>query len=208
MADLSLGALKEKNKIHSTSCWLILLEIAIPNDTPLYIVRNTQDITWNNKEWIAFPFEIGDVKETTEEFPEVEINVYNCKRDDFELTSFLQYYLEQFNGLTGCKLTLRVVNSNYLNLNIAELEENFTILKCSSNAEVVTFKIGGSYSQSIRFPRFRYLKNHCNHRFKKTACGYNGTETVCDKTVKRCRELNNSIRFGGFPAAPTNGFYV
>lgn len=35
--------------------------------------------------------------------------------------------------------------------------------------------------------------------FKGPNCGYTGSETECNYTLTRCRELNNVARFGGFP---------
>lgn len=35
--------------------------------------------------------------------------------------------------------------------------------------------------------------------FKGANCGYSGSETECDYTFRRCKELSNEARFGGFP---------
>lgn len=39
----------------------------------------------------------------------------------------------------------------------------------------------------------------CRFRFKDANCGYTGAETTCNYTKARCKELNNFLRFGGFP---------
>ena len=36
-------------------------------------------------------------------------------------------------------------------------------------------------------------------KFKDSRCGYTGSETKCDNTLTRCKKLNNSTRFYGFP---------
>lgn len=40
--------------------------------------------------------------------------------------------------------------------------------------------------------------------FKGPNCGYAGSETECDYTFKRCKELENERRFGGFPDISSN----
>jgi len=37
-------------------------------------------------------------------------------------------------------------------------------------------------------------------------CGYTGSETSCDRSYARCKELNNSKRFGGFIGVGATGF--
>lgn len=57
----------EKNKLSSTNPWLILLEINVPSIPPttVYLVRNTENITFNSQEYTAFPFEIDVSKQVS-----------------------------------------------------------------------------------------------------------------------------------------------
>lgn len=64
MLSLSAIAKSEKNKMSTDGVFVLLLELRIPMDDvdPIYVCRNTEDITWNGKTWQAFPFEIGKVQ--------------------------------------------------------------------------------------------------------------------------------------------------
>jgi len=59
--------LLEKNKLNSTIPWLILLEVTIPSTpaTTLYLVRNTENITYNLQTYAAFPFELDVSKQVS-----------------------------------------------------------------------------------------------------------------------------------------------
>lgn len=201
MLSLSSQALREKNKLHESGAWLILLEVQLPDNSSMRLVRNTEDIVWNDFTWIAFPFDLDDLKEDSKEFPELTINVDNSTRA-------LQPYLEQYKGLVGCNIILRVIHSKNLDSTEAELEEYFTITNSSSNTLSVEFTLGGDFPVNVRVPNCKYMKNFCNHIFKSVTCGYNGSATSCDGTLTRCQELNNSPRFGGYPAIPMGGIYV
>ena len=201
MLNLSTTALIEKNKMHGTGAWIILLEIKLSDTETLRVCRNTEDVIWNGYTWIAFPFELDDLKEDMKEFPEIAIKVDNTLRT-------LQPYLEQYKGLTGKEVIIRVVHQSNLNTNICELEEYFTITNTSADANFVEFTLGGDFPINMRVPNDRYMKNFCNHIFKSIPCGYNGAETWCDGTLARCKQLNNSARFGGFPAIPMGGVYL
>lgn len=41
---------------------------------------------------------------------------------------------------------------------------------------------------------------NCQWRFKDNRCTYSGVETKCDKTLTRCKTLNNITNFGGYPS--------
>lgn len=55
------------------------------------------------------------------------------------------------------------------------------------------------YSYSMVSPNMTYDVN-CQFAFKDSRCGYKETETKCNKTISRCKELNNVINFGGYPS--------
>lgn len=59
--------------------------------------------------------------------------------------------------------------------------------------------IGGYSTQS---PNATYDVNCQCRKFKDSRCGYTGSETSCDKTLTRCKELGNILNFFGFPSIP------
>ena len=82
MLQLTSAGMFEKNKFVQTGAWLLLAEIKIKqkaSDTEysdyIHLVRNNEDIQWDGKTWIAFPFDLDDVKESKTEFPEIRLRV-------------------------------------------------------------------------------------------------------------------------------------
>ena len=51
----------------------------------------------------------------------------------------------------------------------------------------------------IQAPAMKYRTTCQVRRFKDCRCGYTGSETKCDRTFERCKELNNQGNFRGFP---------
>ena len=51
----------------------------------------------------------------------------------------------------------------------------------------------------IQAPAMKYRTTCQVRRFKDCRCGYTGSETKCDRTFERCKELNNHGNFRGFP---------
>lgn len=205
MRDLSVIAKLEKNKISSTGAWLILLEIQFQGAT-IRVVNNNEDIEWpagSGTRWVAFPFELGEVSENSKgELPSLQLKVSN-------VTRIIQQYLEQYAGGTDATVILRVVMSEHLDLTTPELTEVFNVKSTSTDAMWAYFNLGPDYALTQRFPPDRYMRNFCPFKFKGIKCGYSGPLTTCNKTLKDCRERNNSERFGGFPGIPgAGGLYV
>ena len=198
MISLSAISKAEKNKLSTDSCFLILLEIRLQNT--VYICYNNENVTWKGQEYIAFPFEIGDITEDYTGEPNVSLKVSNVAQG-------LQWYVEDSGGGVGTEVILRVVNS--LNLNgDADLEEFFTVTACKIDQEWVDFTLGNSYSARTRRPLDRYMKNHCPYKYKGIRCGYNGNMADCKHTLASCRSHGNSNRFGGFPGIDQKGVYA
>lgn len=201
MLSLSAVAILEKNKLASGEAWLLLLEAQLPGYT-LRVVRNNEDITWpaaGGNVYTAFPFEIDDKSEDRQETPQLSVRVSNINR-------VVQGYIEAANGGAGATVILRVVLSEHLDQVTPEIEETFIVTGVKCDAEWVTFTLGTDGLNNERFPMDRHMKDFCRFRFKGIECAYNGGETECNHTLARCRELGNSVRFGGEPALPTNRY--
>jgi lambda family phage minor tail protein L len=198
---LSAVAVLEKNKLMSDGAWLVLLEIQL-QDITLRVVRNTEDVIWNNQTWVAFPFELDDVKEDSKgELPTVTVRVSNVSRA-------VQQYIEQANGGVGAAVILRVVHSKHLDALAPELEEVFTVQSVSADAQWVTFNMGGDTPTMLRFPARRMLKDFCPFQYKGIECRANSALPTCSKTLGDCRARGNATRFGGEPSIPQGGIYA
>jgi lambda family phage minor tail protein L len=206
MLNLSSAAITEKNKLASDGVWLVLLEIRLPSTEVIRVVRNNQDIVWpasGGNTYAAFPFEIDTLSDLKPgEVPSLAIKVSN-------VTRALTPYLESGQGGVGAEVYLRVVHSEHLDITDPEIELVFKCVGCSADSMWATFELGASNPYSRRFPGNRILKNFCRYkRFKGPRCGYSGGATTCDRSLKRCRELGNSTRYGGFPVVGAAGIQL
>ncbi len=208
---LSSIAIEEKNKLATDSVFLICLEITIPGTGVVRVVRNNQDLTWKGETWVAFPFELDEIGDTSKgEVPQVNVRVSNVSRA-------LEAYLYEYdayckaNGFEPITVKIFVVNTKVIQADgnaAPEVEHEFELKQPRTDSQWVTFVLGASNPFNRRFPQGRILKNVCRYRFKDTRCGYSGAETACDKTLTRCRALGNSTRFGGFPGAGSGGLKI
>lgn len=203
LPSLSAVAALEKNKIATTNAFLILIEVQF-DETTIRVVNNNQDVEWpagSGQIWVAFPFRLGDITEDSRgEFPSWQLRISN-------VTKTMERYLEQYKGGTDVKVILRVVMSEHLDLAEPVMYETFSVENTSSDALWSMFNLGPAFSTKRRFPPETYRKNFCQFKFKGIRCGYNGSAAECNKTLKRCRELGNSVRFGGEPGIPGEGAY-
>lgn len=199
MKTLPAALILEKNKLSTPNPWLMTLDVTFPDASVIYLVRNTENITFQTRTYLAFPFMPPEIKEDSKgQIQSVQLRMSN-------VTRILQGYLESQDGAVGAKIILRVVNAAHLTENYAELEMEFEVMEAFSDAEWVTFTLGAPNPMRSNFPQYRYLAGHCNWKFKSYECAYAGAETACARTLDACKALNNSRRFGGFPGLTGGG---
>lgn len=229
MLSLSTAAILEKNKIASKTSWIILIEILLSSGETLRFCRNTENITWRTYEWLAFPFEIDDMKEvSTSETPQLILSVGNQ-------TKAIQAYVENAGGGVGSTVKIYVIYTKgpqYLEDVTGEfitnidgvkfeleykgddpvLELEYVCTGCAATANWVSFTLGVSNKFRQIFPKHKAYKNICRWKFKTEQCGFVDTDTLqfdtCNKTLSDCRLRQNSKRFGGFPSVGTGALYV
>lgn len=192
----------EKNKIATSSAWLVCLEVGDP--VVSRIVRNTEDITFESNTFTAFPFEIELSDTSKGEIPSLNIMLSNVSR-------IFTQAVEITNGLVGYKVRLIVVNSAYL-ADGAALDMDFTILSVTANAQIISFKLGTVNPLLQRFPVRKIYKHYCGWKFKSLECGYAGSVSLCDKSLTTCKSFDSPVgswsqskRFGGFPGVAKGG---
>lgn len=195
---LSTVAVSEKNKLaNADSVFLVAMKILIPGlSDPVRVVANNEDITWQGETWVAFPFEIDEITEVAGERPRVEVRVANASRE-MELYLHDYDYYCKVNGYAAIQCYIYVVNTLNLASDTPEVEHEFILLQPKSNPRWVTFVLGASAPWNLRYPKNRLVPS-CRWRFKSTQCGYTGAQSQCNKTLTRCRQLNNSDRWGGY----------
>lgn len=201
---LSAIARQEKNKLHTDSVFLLLLDI-VPNVKDAEVLRvcyNNEDITWAGNLYPAFPFQLGKVSEdSTGSEPGLELKVDNVSRA-------LQPYVEQYNGGNGFTVILRMVNSKNLDGTDPDVEERFVVNHCVVDAQYITFTLGSGYPLNTRRPMDRYLKNNCPYQYKDIRCGCTSNIAACGHTLTECRARGNSPRFGGYVGIDQKGIYL
>lgn len=193
MSNLSIASIIEKNRLSTTGADLIILDILLA--TPIYIVNNNENITWNGQEYIAFPLNLGAINYDGKELPSITLNVSN-------VTRAVGAALAAVKGGGGTEVILRVVNSKLLS-EPAMLEEYFIVKNSGRGLEWCPITLGVADEGQKRFPENRVMKNFCSYiastGFKGVECGYNGAGTSCNGTLTACRAFNNSARYGGCP---------
>lgn len=188
MRVFSEAAVLEKNRLASDAPFLIFLEIENPSIGEIRLVRNTENIQWQGKEWQAFPLDIETSSEDGKTIPALNVKVSNCG-------GIIQTYLQQYNGLVDSGVRLMVaLASNLANPN-PEFELDFLIKSASYDESWVTFCLSASAELMNRFPAHRYINNFCPFRCGDLRCGYIGAG-VCVNTLETCLIPS---RFGGEP---------
>lgn len=198
------AAIASANEINSDTAWIALLEVIFDSaeDDRIRVCRNNEDIVWNGKKWVAFPFSISENKvDDKGTLSNLTLEVDNTSRD-------LEYYLNKYAGGSGCQVILRVVRSDDLSCVVPDVEEYFSVKATTVNESKVSFTLGNAYPAKSRRPYRRYMKNNCPFKYKGVMCGATSELANCNHTLSDCRARKNSTRFGGFPGIPQGGLYV
>jgi len=199
--DISSNGITEKNKLNSDDVWLILLKVEYSGEMPGYCCLNNEQITWNSLTWEPVIFTLSGLSETKEaEIPMVTLSVTDIARK-------LLPFIEEHAGGIGAIVTIYIVHSAYLANTTPEFEEEMEIIDTSiDNTYKITFKLGAENLMKLRCPQNRYLKNHCRYDgLNDLRCGYTGSETECNRTLTRCKELGMVARYGGQPGVGSIG---
>ena len=207
MLDLSTVAKSVKNKLDDGGVWLVLLSVKNKDLTVQFdIVANTNDVTWNGKEFTAFPFSMDEVQESTKgSLPSFQLSVCNVER-------VVQSYIEgDVSHGSGWDVDLMVVHSSNLANNNPEVIYSFKTLSVTADENNVVFTVGMQNPLRQQFPRRRMMTNFCQNTFKARGCTYAGSDTICGKTISDCRlKFPNSDRLPilVFSGIPTGSIYA
>lgn len=210
--NLPASVIIEKNRLSTENSWLTLLDVVLPDDTPLYLVCNNEDITFNSTVYTAIPFKIEPTKENSKgQIPTLTLSISN-------ITRAMQTYIEENSGGVGSSVKVRVINNMDLSgsTDYSELEADFTVLGSNCDTQWAVFTLGAGSPLNKRFPLYRYLANHCRFQFNNLPgkeglspeCGYSGVETTCNRTLSDCQARSNSSRFGGFLGLSKGGVRI
>lgn len=163
----------------------VLLEIQ--TSTPIYLVSDNIDWTFNNHTFQSFPFKLGNIEANGKgEIPKTTIQVSN-------VTGSVLKAIEA-NGVDNIPVILRVVRAGESS---ADVELNFVVTSVTYNQEWINVNLGAPVSYTQSFPRLNYSEV-CPWQYKDWRCKCSSNLTTCNKSITDCKARNNEERFGGF----------
>lgn len=193
MLNLPLALRQEKNKLVSTAPWLVLLDVTLPDTSHIRLARNTDDVVFGGNTYSAFAFEIGELSNAGDSrITGISVRVANPSRA-------LQPYIEQYDGLIGCAVTLSVVHAGNLAADHSDLQLAYNVVAAAPDADWIDFTLGAVNPLRRRFPLLMAAPRSCQWIFKGAECAYAGAATACNRTLDDCSTLVNTARFGGRP---------
>ena len=182
----------EKNKQESSGL-INLYEIEYQTDTWIYLAQWDANVVFDGKTYLAA--EKGVKHDKTGENRDGSVGQVNVAIANVD--RLIGGYLET-NDVRGLRLNILTVFENLLADPTARLIERYVIDAGTINQEAVNLICTTVIDlMNVILPSRRFAPI-CAWVFKSTECGYVGTETTCNKTLTRCRELSNSPRWGGF----------
>lgn len=200
MLDIPLNLILEKNKISTSSAWLILFKVEFVSTDILYLVNNNEDIVFEGQTYTATALKLAQIKrDGNSTLSSLRVSIVNVDR-------LMQQKVEEYNGAEGAAVTLTVVNTVYLDPTTgdidkyAELERQYDVVGCSSDEKWVNFTLGAPNPLQFKLPKDQYSPLYCRFVYKWYKCAYTGAEpsgeTTCNLTLADCKLRNNQNRFG------------
>lgn len=193
----SLATINDLNKLATDEKLIVLLEVEIPSASTLYLANYNDYVTFLGNSYQPFLFNMGEITTGKGEVPQFEIKIDNTSRGINSLMIDYDIYLKQ-NGIEGNKIFANIIVVNTVDLSDYVLKERFELVSWDMDNHFASFKLGAENPFMRNYPTRAIYSDFCQWKFKSLQCGYTGTQTTCDKTLTRCRQLNNSARFGGF----------
>ena len=194
--DLPYCYLDNKSQLNPDGAWVWAAVVTLPGSSSpdYYWVNQNLSITYQDHTYTPMGLEISETTDSGDgRLPSLTMTIANLARQ-------LDYHLDRLDGAIGATVILQYLNTNHLAADASVLEREFTVINSVVTNEVATFSLGAHNHLRQRFPRGRYIANHCRYRFKDHHCGYTGPEPECNRTLRRCRELGNQEHYGGFTA--------
>ena len=193
MLQFSKIATLEKNKLSSDAPFLLLFDISHPQLAEnIRLARNTEDVTWAGKTWMAFPVDIEDYSEDGKSLPALNMKIAAGQ-------GLITTYLQKYGGLTDARVRIYIVHAKCLDVDKPEMELEFQIMETTYDEQWITFTLGASPELANRFPAWKYLTDFCPFVCGDIRCGYAGDKT-CKNNLASCLIPE---RFGGEPGIQT-----
>lgn len=205
--NLSVATALEKNRLDSDVPLLVAIDIEVVDPVTavvsevLYLVLNSEEITFNGNVYQPAKFDINFGKEAG-----AQVGV-NLNINDF--SGAIQARMEEYGGGIGFNVTMYIINAGALS-QAPEVVEYFQVIGANAKDYKCHFQLGAENEANKTFPRRRQTKDFCQWRYKDTeTCRYAGVLTSCDLSLQGpngCAVHENTINFGAHPGLNGNGF--
>lgn len=177
-----------------------LLKIEIEGGS-IYILDNEtlEALRYNGEDYLGAPLSYDEIKkDDTASVSKLNISLSNVA------LAILGIIGQRGDVITNAPAILTLV---FLDVNTHSLLHEYKQVlyagRCNNlkldyeNASMdIETSLGG---YEIQAPVMKYRTTCQVRRFKDCRCGYTGTETKCDRTFDRCKELGNEENYRGFP---------
>lgn len=193
----------EKNSASPTGAWVWILGI-YPHGTGkpdvFYFTSNNEPVdypTGSANTYQPIPMEMRIDDENAEgELPKATLIVGNVAN---QWTA----QVRQHRGFPGGAVLIRLINTQYLSDTTSELAHQFNILSSRVDyaTDTIIFDLGNESLFRAPAPR-EVVTRACRFQYKGTRCGYSGSLTTCDHTLRGpngCEFHANAVRYGGAP---------
>ena len=204
MRNVTTAFTREKNKEENEPIFLYKLHDYDGQGANRHWAEHDTDIVFNGQTYVKFNVEHEFLSENIQgQIDMLKIAVANVNRE-------MQGYLELYD-LRGCQIDVLLVWANKLGDTANYTKWTFYIDSVPLiSDEIVQFLLTTKFDLTkLTLPGRIISRNFCGWKiFKGTECAYAGGETTCNKTLQRCRELNNQKRFGGCPGIPSKRIYL
>lgn len=201
---LTPAAVAQSALTNSSVAWLLFVEIWYDGIVRYRFVNNNENLSLSGHTYTAFPFTITNMVESTlGDLPQVELALEDSGN---ELSSDMRVK----RGFSGGTVVIRGGYATQAGaVTDTGLSLTFTVLSTARTGDrgMVMLSLGLDDVLTRRFPPDRYLAPVCRHRFKDGLCKYAGAVSTCDRSITRCRELNNSSNYGGSPGVSGIGSF-
>ena len=113
------------------------------------------------------------------------------------------------NDLTSKEVTIYSVAEEDIQDAQAYTQDKFSVKTIVTTKSQMTLALSSVLDvNDIRLPKRFFYRAYCRFRFKGSECKYAGVESECNKSLQRCRELDNVLNFGAFPSIPVQRLLV
>lgn len=224
MRELTDIQTERSRQLADPSGWIWLYDVEVPTEPPTRFrltshntpVEHGFDSNGDAFTYDPTPIVQGEITESGEgDLPKLQLQVANESQ-------FLRRLFEDYDGLVGQPVTIRLVHKDELGDPTASLRFDGQIVSAKVTAERVAWEVSALSAQQAVFPARRYQRLHCRHRHGGPECGYDLTNATlaaahpdCTKSLAACREhgttelavlgaagVQHPQRFGGFPGIP------